>query len=75
MQRYHQPLRIITSSVVGLVVTGKNPVCCMFYSPTDKTALLHMFHQHNLIEKANKAPQLSDNFIGRSLFNVDTKIL
>lgn len=33
---------------------GQESICCMFYSPTDKTALLRMFHQQNLIEKQTK---------------------
>jgi superfamily II DNA helicase RecQ len=33
---------------------GQESVCCMFYSPTDKTALLRMFHQQNLFAKQTK---------------------
>ena len=53
---------------------GQESVCCMFYSPTDKTALLRMFHQQTLIEKQTK--HLNDLIILlEDLVNVDTKVL
>jgi superfamily II DNA helicase RecQ len=50
---------------------GQPAVCCMFYSPADKTALLKMFRQHGQFDKQRKL--LNDLIIMFSTFGSLTK--
>ena len=42
---------------------GQPAVCCMFYSPADKTALLKMFRQHGQFDKQRKLLNDLINFL------------